>query len=96
MLGAGGITPIPHWPDPSPGKYAQSVKRVQRPVCVTAPASSPWCFGVSRKLDNPYYKSLNGGWFETSAIYRDALSPFGFFEKMYGDAESGMFSFTEI
>ena len=37
-----------------------------------------WCLGVSRMLtkDHPHYPF--GGWFETSALARDARSPFGF------------------
>lgn len=37
-----------------------------------------WCLGVSRMLtkDHPHYPF--GGWFETSAVARDARSPFGF------------------
>lgn len=37
-----------------------------------------WCLGVSRMLtkDHPHYEF--GGWFETSAIARDARSEFGF------------------
>lgn len=38
-----------------------------------------WCLGIDRYLPNdglPLYD--NGGWFETSAIVRDAKSPFGF------------------
>lgn len=40
-----------------------------------------WCLGVSRHTDNPWYEGQNGGWIETSAILRDALSPYGMFEK---------------
>jgi len=37
-----------------------------------------WCLGVSRMLtkDHPHYEF--GGWFETSAVFRDARSEFGF------------------
>lgn len=37
-----------------------------------------WCLGVSRMLskDHPHYEF--GGWFETTAVFRDARSPFGF------------------
>lgn len=39
-----------------------------------------WCLGVSRWLkDDPFYKKLNGGWLETSAIYRDSETPYGHF-----------------
>ena len=41
-----------------------------------------WAFGISRELDNPYYKQLNGGWFETSAIYKDIQSPYGIFGQL--------------
>ena len=49
-----------------------------------------WCLGVSRKTDNPWYAKFNGGWFETSAITRDALSQFGVFTEVARyDAEPG-------
>lgn len=49
-----------------------------------------WCLGVSRKTDNPWYVAFNGGWFETSAIVRDALSQFGVFtEVARQDAKPG-------
>jgi len=41
-----------------------------------------WVFGVSRKLDIPYYKNLNGGWFETSAIVADSKSTNGFVDQI--------------
>lgn len=41
-----------------------------------------WALGVSRKTDNPWYVKWNGGWFETSAIVRDALSTFGVFTEV--------------
>lgn len=41
-----------------------------------------WCLGVSRKTDNPWYVRFNGGWLETSAIVRDATSPFGVFTEV--------------
>jgi cell wall-associated NlpC family hydrolase len=33
-----------------------------------------WALGVSRHTDHPWYKDQNGGWLETSAIARDALT----------------------
>lgn len=42
-----------------------------------------WCLGMSRHLDHPWYASQNGGWFETTAIARDAESPYGFFDKVH-------------
>ena len=41
-----------------------------------------WALGVSRKTDNPWYVAYNGGWFETSAIVRDALSTYGVFTEV--------------
>ncbi len=44
-----------------------------------------WCLGVSRKTDNPYYTAYNGGWFETTAIVRDALARgVGMFDRVLG------------
>ena len=41
-----------------------------------------WCFGVPRKVNLDLYVRWNGGWFETTAIYRDAKSPYGFFREV--------------
>jgi hypothetical protein len=42
-----------------------------------------WAFGISRHLkDNPYYIQLNGGWFETTAIFKDVNSPNGIFTRL--------------
>lgn len=32
-----------------------------------------WALGVSRHTDHPWYRQINGGWLETSAIVRDAI-----------------------
>ena len=37
---------------------------------------------MSRKVDHPLYRSVNGGWFETSALYEDGLRNTGFFSKV--------------
>lgn len=41
-----------------------------------------WVLGVARHTDNPWYRSQNGGWLETSAILRDCGTPFGFFTEV--------------
>lgn len=41
-----------------------------------------WCLGVGRHLDHPWYAAYNGGWLETTAIVRDAVSRFGFFDRV--------------
>lgn len=43
-----------------------------------------WClrFTATRKVEHPLYKRINGGWFETTAIHADGLSPVGFFSKL--------------
>lgn len=41
-----------------------------------------WCLGVSRKTDSPLYVPYLGHWLETTAVVRDAVSPFGMFEKV--------------
>lgn len=38
-----------------------------------------WFFEQPRKVNLDMYARWNGGWFETSAIVRDANSPYGFF-----------------
>jgi hypothetical protein len=39
-----------------------------------------WCLGVSRHTDHPWYEKYNGGWLETTAVARDATSPYGMFD----------------
>lgn len=39
-------------------------------------------FSESRKVDHPLYKKVNGGWFETSAIYRDGVESTGYFQQL--------------
>jgi cell wall-associated NlpC family hydrolase len=41
-----------------------------------------WVLGVSRKTNNPYYKNQNGGWFETSAVFKDATNTMGMVDKV--------------
>ena len=46
-----------------------------------------WCLGVGRHTDHPWYKPVNGGWLETSAIYRDATTPgYGMFDEVPRDS----------
>ena len=42
-----------------------------------------WClrFSADRKVDHPLYKRINGGWFETTAIYADGNASVGFFSQ---------------
>lgn len=43
-----------------------------------------WClrFSESRKVDHPLYRKINGGWFETTAIYADGKEATGFFRPL--------------
>lgn len=42
-----------------------------------------WCYGISRHLDHPLYREFNGGWLETTAVYRDATKiPGGMFDQI--------------
>lgn len=68
-LGKGGFSPTSPYPWNSAGECDCS-------------GFIAWCLGVSRHTDNPWYKSFNGGWVETSAIVRDAKVPFGFFDEV--------------
>ena len=68
-LGKGGFTPT------NPAPWSKQME------CDCSGFVS-WCLGVSRKTDNPWYVAYNGGWFETSAIVRDATSPFGVFTEV--------------
>jgi hypothetical protein len=50
-----------------------------------------WCLGVSRQTNNPWYRSQNGGWFETTAVFKDCGTPFGFVDGVpWTRAEPGM------
>jgi cell wall-associated NlpC family hydrolase len=39
-----------------------------------------WCFGMSRIMKDRFYVDYNGGWFETSAVWKDIGSSVGIFE----------------
>lgn len=39
-------------------------------------------FSENRKVDHPLYRKINGGWFETTAIYADGMQSTGYFDKM--------------
>ena len=39
-----------------------------------------WCLRISRVVDNPKYKQINGGWFETTAIHADMGGSWGIFD----------------
>jgi hypothetical protein len=41
-----------------------------------------WCLGESRKTANPFYAAFNGGWLETTGIYRDGQTGEGLFTKV--------------
>jgi hypothetical protein len=41
-----------------------------------------WCFGISRKTNNPFYMKYMNGWFETSVIYKDVGHTAGLFEQL--------------
>ena len=41
-----------------------------------------WCMRMPRAIDHPFYKKVNGGWFETSGIYADGLASVGFFTEL--------------
>lgn len=64
LLGAGGMDPKL----PMPGRKCDCSGFVA------------WCYGISRKLDHPHYREWNGGWLETTAVYKDATSQFGMFD----------------
>lgn len=48
--------------------------------CCDCSGFAAWCLGVKRKTDLPWYVEQNGGWLETSAIFRDCATPYGFFD----------------
>ena len=38
-----------------------------------------WAIGEPRHTNDPWYRSFNGGWVETTAIVRDCETPYGLF-----------------
>jgi cell wall-associated NlpC family hydrolase len=68
-LGAGGRDPMLKHPG----------ARVAGALECDCSGFAAWCVGVDRYLPNGAVPHLPGGeWFETSALVRDARSPFGF------------------
>lgn len=41
-----------------------------------------WCLRISRAVDHPMYKKINGGWFETTGIHADVEHSWGYFEQL--------------
>lgn len=41
-----------------------------------------WVLRISRKVDHPLYVRVNGGWFETTAIFEDGRQASGYFEPL--------------
>lgn len=41
-----------------------------------------WCLRMSRRVNHPLYRAVNGGWFETTAVYQDGLASTGFFSRV--------------
>lgn len=39
-----------------------------------------WVLRISRKVDHPLYQKVNGGWFETTAIFADGKQATGYFD----------------
>jgi cell wall-associated NlpC family hydrolase len=50
-----------------------------------------WCIGVDRFTQDPWYRTVNGGWLETSAIFRDLATPLGIVDAWeWAKAQPGM------
>ena len=84
-LGKGGMKPLAALPDAGGGQCDCS-------------GYVAWALGISRKTDNPFYKNVNGGWIETTAVHKDIASEVGLFSPcpaqlgcivVYGDAGGG-------
>ena len=41
-----------------------------------------WCLRVSRVVDHPMYRRVNGGWFETTGIHADVVNAWGYFDRL--------------
>jgi len=40
-----------------------------------------WCLGMSRQTNEYFYRSFNGGWFETTAVWTDIGRSVGIFDE---------------
>lgn len=40
-----------------------------------------WCLGEPRKTSDPFYVAFNGGWIETTGVYKDGSTEKGLFTK---------------
>lgn len=71
LLGAGGRDPSAPFPGTPDGP---------RPPLCDCSGFVAWCLGIDRFLPNDLIPGLPGDerWFETTRIYEDALSPWGF------------------
>lgn len=54
------------------------------PLLMTCDCSgfAAWCIGEDRHTKHPWYRGLNGGWLETTAMLRDCKTPFGMFAEV--------------
>ncbi len=43
-----------------------------------------WCFSMSRKSNENFYKHFNGGWMDTTAIWTDVGNSVGIFSELTG------------
>jgi hypothetical protein len=68
-LGMGGMKPTRETPGNSDGQCDCS-------------GFVAWCLGISRQTSNAFYRQLNGGWIETTAVVADALKPGGIFSRV--------------
>jgi hypothetical protein len=41
-----------------------------------------WCLGFDRRMTEMFYVQYNGGWFETTAIYKDIGESVGIFDEL--------------
>lgn len=74
VLGAGGRRPG----DSLPGRIHRPDAGNPYPFECDCTGFLAWCYGVDRYVENwlPTYEA--GDWFESTALFRDARSPFGF------------------
>ena len=76
-LGRGGRDPESE----HPWEMVKNAEGVWQPRC-DCTGLLAWHLGMDRHLDHPWYRSINGGWLESSAIVRDCGTPFGFFTEV--------------
>lgn len=57
-----------------------------------------WClrWPKGRVVTHPLYERVNGGWFETTAIHADGLSPVGYFRQLAAGVPGALLVYPDV